>query len=159
MANLNWVNIGNGYLSLGHIPGGRITYNFLKKERTSVVLTLLQEHEGVKNIGERVNSIGIKWIWFPFSASNPHTGKEKPWEVFELFQLFSELLETGNRIFIHCSAGIHRTGMITYGLLGYIGKGKHEALEILRELRAITAKGAGEKHLKWGDQFFNKTGH
>lgn len=156
MAYLNWVKTGNGYIAIGHLPGGRISFVSLKKAGTSVVLTLLQEHERARKIGEGLEKTGIKWIWFPFSASNPHSGKRKIEEVLKLFEKTSQLLETGNRIFIHCSAGIHRTGMITYGLLGYLGKTKDEAMGILKELRTVTALETGERRLKWGDQFFDK---
>jgi phosphatidylinositol kinase/protein kinase (PI-3 family) len=155
MVNLHWVKIRNGYIAIGHKPGRRISFSSLKKGGTSVVLTLLKENEGATQIGEQLNLIDIEWIWFPFSASNPHSGKKKTEDVLNLFQKLNHLLETGNKIFIHCSAGIHRTGMITYGLLRYLGKEKEEALNMLRELRIVTASQAGEKRLNWGDQFFD----
>jgi len=119
METFKWVKIGHGYIAIGHIPGGRISFSSLKKAGTTTVITLLLEHEGAIQIGEKFNKLGIKWIGFPFSASNPHSGKKKIGEVLELFGKIHHLLENGNRIFMHCSAGIHRTGMITFGLLGY----------------------------------------
>jgi protein tyrosine/serine phosphatase len=55
--------------------------------------------------------------------------------------------------YIHCSAGIHRTGMITYGLLRYLGKDKNDAKQTLLNLREVTANQVGEERLTWADQF------
>jgi protein-tyrosine phosphatase len=156
MSNISWIQIGQGFISIGHIPGGKISFTSLKEAGTSVVVTLLQEHEGVRKIGEQLKQMNIEWIWFPFSATNPHSGKKKTREVLELFSNMNELLENGNRIYIHCSAGIHRTGMITYGLLRYLGKEKEQAIQLLNMLRVVTVSSVGENRLIWGDQFFHK---
>jgi hypothetical protein len=156
MTGINWVKIEQGYIAIGHKPGGKISFKSLKESGTTVVLTLLQHHEGACKIGDQLKQMNIEWIWFPFSASNPYSGKKKIGEVLNLFQKLYFFLETGNKIYIHCSAGIHRTGMITYGLLRYIGKEKEEAIRILNEMRVVTALQAGENRLKWGDQFFNQ---
>ncbi len=144
--------IAGGHIAIGHKPGGKLPYAGLKKTGVTVILTLLQEHEGAPGIGGQVIKEGMQWIWFPFSASNPH-GSEKASMVVELFQQLQALLEAGNQIYIHCSAGIHRTGMISYGLLRYLGNNALEARAILKELRNVTASQVGEERLEWGDQF------
>ena len=63
------------------------------------------------------------------------------------------MLQQGHKIYIHCSAGIHRTGMITYGLLRYLGKDTNEAKQLLHQLREVTAAQVGDERLNWGDQF------
>lgn len=50
-----------------------------------------------------------------------------------------------------CSAGIHRTGMVTYGLLRSLGNEKTEAAQILQSLREVTSSQVGEDRLLWGD--------
>jgi hypothetical protein len=151
-AAVSWVQVGNGFLAIGHKPGGKTSFEGLKEEGTSTVLTLLHENEGASLIGKRVQAVQIGWIWFPFSASQPH-GSETIAEVHALYTGLSDLLHTGNKIYIHCSAGIHRTGMITYGLLRFLGKEKSEAFELLQNLRAVTAAQVGEERLLWADQF------
>lgn len=157
MNSINWIPVGQGYLAIGHKPGGKISFSKLKNAGTSVVLTLLQEHEGVFEIGDQLKQINIDWIWFPFSASNPHSGKKKIEDIFNLFQRLNCLLKNGNKIYIHCSGGIHRTGIITYGLLRYLGREKEEALRILNNLRVVTGTQIGENRLKWGDKFYNQS--
>jgi hypothetical protein len=149
---IKWIRVNNASLGIGHKPGGKVSFAALKKEGTSVVLTLLQENEGAAQIGQQVTLAGMEWIWFPFSASSPHVG-DTIHQVHDLFQKISERLNAGKQIYIHCSAGIHRTGMITYGLLRSMGHKKSNALQLLQQLRDVTATQVGEERLVWGDQF------
>jgi hypothetical protein len=70
-ADVNWVNLINGGLGIGHKPGKKLSAHLLKNCGAKAVLTLLHENEGAKQIGQAVNSAGLEWIWFPFSASRP----------------------------------------------------------------------------------------
>lgn len=151
-AEIHWVEVGKGALAIGHKPGGKISFEGMKNEGVTAVLTLLKENEGAVQIGNQLKKLGIHWEWFPFSASTPHAGDEAI-EVHRLFDRLENLLDAGHKIYVHCSAGIHRTGMITYGLLRYLGQEKKEALQMLRLLREVTADQAGEERLAWGDQF------
>lgn len=148
----NWVKIGNGYLAIGHKPGGKISYEGLKEEGTTAVLTLLNENEGSILIGKELKKVNIDWIWFPFSASKPLDGDDKIL-IFNLYHKLRDILNNGGKIYIHCSAGIHRTGMITYGLLRFLGNEKQQSLILLQTLREVTAAQVGEERLIWGDQF------
>src|SRR5690606_15236924 len=114
----------------------KVPFEGLAREGTSAVITLLHENEGAPAIGSKSNAAGIDWIWFPFSASTPHKGDDLQ-SVFELFGQVHNRLDKGEKIYIHCSAGIHRTGMITYGLLRYIGYEAAEAQKMLAELREV----------------------
>jgi protein-tyrosine phosphatase len=150
--DIHWVQVGNGFLAIGHKPGGKISFEGLKNEGTSAVLTLLNENEGAVAIGHKLRAVNIEWIWFPFSASKPHDG-EAIVHIYDLYAQLSSLMNASAKIYIHCSAGIHRTGMITYGFLRYLGKGKTEAFELLHSLREVTAAQVGEDRLLWADQF------
>lgn len=149
---LNWVRVSNGFVAIGHKPGGKISYEGLKNDDTAAVLTLLQANEGAADIGKQVTNVGMEWIWFPFSASNPHSG-DKIVDVIEIYTRLRSHLDAGRKIYIHCSAGIHRTGMITYGLLRFLGHDKAQAQAQLHGLRDVTAAQVGEDRLIWGDQF------
>ncbi|MEO6681196.1 MAG: hypothetical protein ABIN48_00080 [Ginsengibacter sp.] len=151
-AVVNWVQLGNGHLAIGHRPGKKISYEGLKKAGTSIVVTLLHENEGALPIGKHIHDVNMEWIWFPFSASKPHSGEELIM-VVDLFNKLSHGLDSGKKIYIHCSAGIHRTGMIAYGLLRFLGKDKPEALKLLESLRMVTSMQVGENRLLWADQF------
>ncbi len=151
-AELNPVATGKGHLAIGHKPGGKIPYAGMKAAGVSAVLTLLQENEGAAAIGQGVERAGMQWIWFPFSASRPHQGDDKE-HVRDLYANLKTLLDDGATIYVHCSAGIHRTGMITYGLLRYLGNDAETARQILKQLREVTFEQVGEERLTWGDGF------
>lgn len=152
LPEISWLSAGNGSLAIGHKPGGKISFEGMKQAGVTAVLTLLQEKEGAPAIGKALERVSIEWLWFPFSASKPYEGKQAR-EVLELFRRMEELLQSGNKIYIHCSAGIHRTGMVTYGFLRYLGQERPTALGSLQKLRKVTAEQAGEERLQWGEQF------
>lgn len=138
MAKNAWASVGPGYIAIGHKPGSRISFTGLKRASTTMVLTLLLEHEGAIDIEKHMKQLNIEWIWFLFSASNPPAGKRIN-EVFKLLEYLEQSLNSGNKIYIHCSGGIHRTGIITYGFLRYVGKEKEKANNILNDLRSVTS--------------------
>lgn len=152
---LNPVAIGKGYLAIGHKPGGKIPYAGMKAAGVSAVLTLLQENEGAAAIGQGVERAGMQWIWFPFSASRPHQGEDQE-QVRELYATLKTLLDDGTTIYVHCSAGIHRTGMVSYGLLRYLGNDAQKARELLKQLREVTYEQVGEERLAWGDTLIDR---
>ncbi len=153
--DINWVPVHKGFLAIGHKPGGRISFEGLKQTGTTAVITLLHENEGALQIGHQLEKQKIIWKWFPFSASSPHSGNQVD-QVYDLFSSSEQLLAEGARIYIHCSAGIHRTGMISYGLLRYLGYPEAEALQKLRSLREVTAEQVGSERLQWANQFFRR---
>ncbi len=151
-SNLKWVAVSKGFLAIGHRPGKKMSFDDLENGSTSAVLTLLQSNEGASSIGAHLNKHGIEWIWFPFSA-NASDGEEVRAQVIALYEKLEDRLLSGARIYIHCSAGIHRTGMIAYGVLRYLGNDSQQAFLILQNLREVTAAQIGEDRLAWGDQF------
>src|SRR6188472_2772571 len=52
---VNWVQVGMGFLVIGHKPGGKISFEGLKNEGTTAVLTLLNENEGASAIGKKLS--------------------------------------------------------------------------------------------------------
>lgn len=151
-ADINWVAAGKGALAIGHKPGGKISFEGMRNAGVTAVLTLLQGNEGALQIGDKVKKAGMEWIWFPFSAAQDNLLADTQ-RVFDLYQQLAALLEGSGQIYIHCSAGIHRTGMITYGLLRYLGMDNEAAAIMLRQLREVTAEQVGEERMIWGEQF------
>lgn len=71
----------------------------------------------------------------------------------ERYQQLEQILGEGAKMYIHCSAGIHRTGMLVFGLLLLLGYGDTEAKRILRDLRPETFEQVGQDRLQWARQF------
>lgn len=68
-----------------------------------------------------------------------------------------EALEKGAKVLFHCAAGLHRTGMISYTCLLYLGCTPEGAYEKLKEARIETANGVGWR-LKVGEAFVKLCG-
>ena len=81
----------NGAVSIGHKPGGKISYKALQNNGITTILTLLNQNEGALLIGKDAKKASLNWIWFPFSASNPLQDEDlkKAWDLYE--QLKKEL--------------------------------------------------------------------
>ena len=148
---IHWIQVYNGFLAIGHRPGGRIISN-LKLQGVDHILTLLSETEGAHEIKKGCFRVGVKWIWFPM-ASAQIPGNEKTNDFKELFAEMAIILKNQAKLFLHCSAGIHRTGMVTYAFLRYVGLSAVDARNKLKELRIDTWQAVGDDRLIWGDNF------
>jgi hypothetical protein len=78
--------------------------------------------------------------------------RRKP-EICDALQKMSAILGNGGRIFLHCSAGIHRTGMIAAALFFHLGHDETQTLGALTALRAITAADVGAARIHWAQSF------
>jgi protein-tyrosine phosphatase len=94
---------------------------------------------------------GLNWIWLPVPNGNYPEGEVHKRLIQAMPQL-SQLLDEGGSLLIHCSAGIHRTGTVAYGLLRWRGVERDEAMRIIGEIRILTAEGMMEKRMRWGDE-------
>jgi protein-tyrosine phosphatase len=143
-----WVAIGGGQLAIGHRPKKKD----IRQLEATHVLTLLSEREGALEIRAATEAAGLIWMWLPLSSGNPAEANER--EARTMLKALRQALMGGAKVFVHCSAGIHRTGMITTALLRSLGMTREESSEVLRDLRHATADGVGHERVKWTDRFF-----
>jgi protein-tyrosine phosphatase len=146
---LRWESIGKGRLALWGRPRIK-SLPFLKEEGCDRVVTLLSEKEGGEEIGREVLNAQLAWTWIPLASATPPTDQAKE-QLLERIDELSSSLDQGESLLIHCSAGIHRTGMIAYALLRRRGLSASEAREMLTRLRVHTAEGMHTQHYAWGD--------
>jgi protein-tyrosine phosphatase len=146
-----WVPVLNGSLSIGHKPSKKMIAD-LGFQGCTHLLTLLSEKERAKEIKQQLRSTPIEWLWLPMeNAKEPESERQE--EIITLFQTIQSALEQGARLYIHCSAGIHRTGMITCALLGYLQFDEKKLDATLQELRQETYNGVGEERRIWAKKF------
>ena len=148
---IQWVDVSGGALSIGHRPK-RQHIKHMRAMGVTHIFTLLSEKEGAEKIGNITNNAGLQWLWLPLVSANP-PGEELREKIREVFEQCRDALERGGKIYIHCSAGIHRTGMITYTLLRSLGFDAEQAMSLLSQMRELTGREAGEHRIAWGDQF------
>ncbi len=146
---IRFVQVGRGRLALYHRPR-RDTFAEVRRLGGTHIVTLLKDTENASRYGNQARNAGLEWIWLPVP-----NGKYPEGEVHErLVQAMpklSRLLDDGQSLLIHCSAGIHRTGMVAYGLLRWRGIPSEQAMQIIAEARKETAEGMLSKRMKWGD--------
>ena len=151
-SNLYWHALREGALAVGHRPGKKMI-QAMPHQGVTHVLTLLAASEGAEDIGRAVQMAGLAWVWLPLASADP-PGEDRHEEITQTFEAVRQALDDGGHVYVHCSAGIHRTGMVTYALLQHLGLPDDEALAALAELRAETAEGVGAERLAWGRASF-----
>lgn len=149
--NINWVNLLAGSISIGHRPKLK-ELKYMKLTGVTHIFTLLSEKEGAKQIEAASIKEGLTWLWLPLASANPPE-EDKHSEIRNILNTCQKELEKGAKIYIHCSAGIHRTGMITYALLKHLGFEKDKAIISLHKMRDVTSKEVGAHRIAWGDSF------
>jgi hypothetical protein len=143
------VDVGGGRLALTHRPK-LVDFAKLRTGGVTHLVTLLSEREGAPQLGDAAKAAGLAWIWIPLPNGDPPS----PERTAELVPHLDEVVATiraGGGVVVHCSAGIHRTGMIGNALLRRLGLSEPDARAKLAELREVTAKDVGAARLAWGD--------
>jgi len=146
------VSVDGGSLAIGHRPKLK-SLRTLAEEGFTHVVTLLSDREGAATIGRAAQAAGLGWIWIPLASAAPDDEPDTLDAVRVAFGEIEQALQSGGKVFLHCSAGIHRTGMITNAFLRYLGYDRQKARTILCSLRELTANEVGEARLEWGEHF------
>jgi atypical dual specificity phosphatase len=110
------------------IPSRRRHMRRLKKEGVTAVLTLTERPLP----RELYDGEGIKMLHIPLRNHEP----PPPEILLKAVRYLDELLESGEKVLVHCIAGLGRTGTVLAGYLIYkSGMGYLEAVETVRRLR------------------------
>lgn len=155
--SLNTVEFGAGAIALTHRPKVKLLPGLVAAGATHLV-TLLSKREGALALGPAAEAAGLEWVWVDVPNGQEPTTASRNAIVATLARL--EPLITGGAVaVIHCSAGIHRTGMFAYALLRTHGLDPDTATATLRRLRVVTADGVGDHRLAWAEEFASAARH
>ncbi len=147
--DFRWGEVGSGRLALWHRPKLK-AIAYLPRAGCDCLTTLLSEREGAPEIGAAVEAAGMEWSWIPLSEGRPPVGAAERRARRELLAL-SRRLDAGRAILLHCSAGMHRTGMMAYALLRRRGHDAADALARIEAMRPLTRQALTAAHLGWGE--------
>ena len=138
-------------LLVGPRPGRR-SFNHLSQLKLTHLCTLLDEHEDACSIEIISSRLGVKWIWLPISGGRIEALRKV--NFLDLFSRLASRLNTkrDNRVYLHCSAGIHRTGFIAYGVFRLRGLSQEAALAELRSLRNVTVQQLGKERIELAEK-------
>lgn len=151
-STFSWFSVGGGRLTVGPRPKFKAIQGFPSQGVTHL-LTLLSESEGAKDLEKHARLAGVEWLWLPFKNGDPPSKDRLP-EIVAFYQKLSGVLSLGGSVLVHCAAGIHRTGMITFGFLRFLGLSSEEAKAALFVMRKETGEGVGELRTTWGEQLY-----
>lgn len=151
MDRVAWFGLAGGNVAIGHRPSKK-KLDELKLQGASHILTLLCGSEGALAVKKTTEVTGLGWVWFAMDNGNP-PGPERDMEAKALFTDIKQLLADGGNIYIHCSAGIHRTGMIANALLRFLGHTQDAADTALLAMRQETSEGVGDHRKAWAERF------
>jgi len=148
---LNPIYINNGTLAAGHRLKVKVMPD-VKAQGVTHIITLLSQKEGALQVKKAAEANGIEWLWLPLENAQPPAA-ERQSEIRSIFSQWQALLAQGAYLYIHCAAGIHRTGMIAYAFLRYLTYSPTESHQFLKSLRQVTSEQVGYQRLHWGDFF------
>jgi hypothetical protein len=145
------VRIEKGLLAIGHRPRLR-QLPILFAEGFTHVVSVLAANESPEPIRSACGNSGLDWHWINLGSTKSLPKQGKP-EIATVLDELIGVLGDGGIVFLHCSAGIHRTGMIAAALLFRAGANCTFARRALVHLRPVTAAEMGEARLRWATNF------
>lgn len=142
----NFVQIlGTGRLALSQRPKVKEVKALLEADCQRVV-TILSPNDRPQNIGAAVEACGMQWHWLKVSHANQLTAQEVLWFKQAVNQAYEAMLNQES-VLVHCSAGLHRTGMFAYALLRKGNLSQADALQTIAQMRPETEEALEEKYL------------
>ena len=144
--------VRGGFLMIGPRPRLKDIAG-LKAAGFTHVATILAESEGARPIEGVVEASGMEWLWMPLASAHPPSGLRARQVASDFVSSVAALFGPGqhNKIYLHCSTGLHRAGMITYAVLRRLGYAPLDSMLLLRSLRPVTARELGQEGVEWGD--------
>jgi predicted protein tyrosine phosphatase len=147
---LRWVAVGAGQMALTHRPKLRAAPLF-RAEGCTRLVTLLATREGAEHIGGLAREAGMEWTWLPLASSRTTTDESVLRRVEDGLIALAANLDHGEALALHCSAGIHRTGIVAYALLRTCGYTAEQALELIAQMRPLTRANLTGERLRFAE--------
>lgn len=125
-------------------------------KKVDCIVTLQLETENLSPIQESCQKASIVWTWCPIRGINYELLKSPSLfnPIFQSLQQITKSLQSSQKIFIHCAAGIHRTGFFLYVLLRLQGLSQSQTLEAIKQIRPIILQKSGKHRLEISEKFF-----
>ena len=140
---MNFEPILNGWLAIGPRP----KLKDLRSEKFSevdTVITLLKPNEGADLIRASL-APGVSWYNFPFTLREASRSGDAVDRVQKAASCLVSQLKDKRIVYLHCSAGIHRTGTVTLTALLMVGLDFEDAKKTLKKLRTECVTNAVEE--------------
>ena len=138
---LNWDEIRKD-LVIGSCPRKRQDLDTIQKQAEATALFSLQEDSchsywdiDYSDLREHGQSIGLEMSRCPMRDMDPyHQGKR----LFETVRALHALIRNGNRVYVHCTAGMGRAPLTVVGYLNLIERmPMDEAFHLVKSRRSV----------------------
>ena len=154
-----------GCLGLGCCPGYRLTPLAVIRQPSSLredlaliaawkprfMLSLMEEDDlasvgaPVKVLADDLAALGVEWLHLPIPNLRPPDEKfEIAW--VDLWPRLDKEFQQGGRVFIHCYAGLGRTGTVASLILMHYGMSARDAIQAVRAVRPGSIETVGQEH-------------
>jgi protein-tyrosine phosphatase len=151
---ISWIPVGKGRIALSNRPKLKSIAK-LRDGGCQRIITIQGRKEQPKQIANAAHDAGILWTWIPVENGSFPNGEIDRLMRIEV-QNLAKNIEMGESVLVHCSAGIHRTGMFVFGLCRWLGYSEVEALKLISDMRTVTREGLQSEHLAWGNQLIDQ---
>jgi hypothetical protein len=145
------VRLGAGALAIGHRPPLR-ALEPMRRAGFTHIATVLAENENPHAIGAAAEAAELGWLWLELGSTKSLPARGKA-EIATALATMADILRDGGCLYLHCSAGIHRTGMIAAALMFHLSCSEDDIRAALTALRPITAQDVGEARFEWARSF------
>lgn len=72
--------------------------------------------------------------------------------ISTIAELYKKLVNEEINLFVHCTHGVHRTGIMVYSILRCFDEDRNSALEALKQIREDTYDNIGEKRINYAEK-------
>jgi protein-tyrosine phosphatase len=150
VGDIQWVSVGAGRLAVSNRPKLKAIAK-LAAQGCRRIVTIQGRNEAAGQIGRVAKDAGIAWTWVEVGhGTYPKDNADRL--MRRGLQELVASLEAGESVLVHCSAGIHRTGMLVFAALRWLGVPQAEALDLIATMRPETREGMRDEHVAWGNQ-------
>lgn len=136
----HWVSLLGHDVSVAGAPSQERLQTWIAEHGITDLVTLQRSDEVSSWVNELAHSRDITWHHFPISGKHMRSPSDLP-SLFSLLEWTSQLTKESHsrKIVIHCSAGLHRTGVALYLMCRGTGFSHEDALNLVKEVRHMTA--------------------
>jgi len=123
----------------------------------TMVVTVLSEDEDGQLIKDLCEKHGIRHYWIKFRGANETLLTSKDSVEYlrkEYSEVNSILAQDEERCMVHCSAGLHRTGITGYSLMRLSGLNQADAYEAVGTMRKVTREDVGDHRIKIAEDYY-----
>lgn len=152
--SFNFIELfASGKLALSERPKLKEVKELVPAGCDRVVTILAERGEQAHKIGQAVEAHGMSWEWLKVAHATELSTAEEMFFKRAVHKIYNCILDNES-VLVHCSAGLHRTGMFAYAILRKGGIEQDVALDIIKDIRQETFEALENKYIALADRLY-----